>query len=396
MIKQVIIFAGGKGERMMPLSSNKPKCLIKLSKKPFIEYLLEQIENLKVKEVIILVGYKSKKILEYLKLKKYNFKIITKYLDEKFETSKRILNIKKLLKKEFMIMYSDVYCEHDILKSYKQFKKNNFDGQITVFSDKYKFLKRSNIKTKNKIVVKYSKKIIPNFKNTGMDIGYSFFKKKIFKKKFNQNLSFQKLYYNSLISKHKLSFYETDVRYTSLSRISELNKAKNYFTKKYIFLDRDGVINHKPKKLEYVDNINKFKWKNEFLKFIKNLKNKNTEFIVISNQAGVARKKLTKNILNQINILINKKLKKYRLKISAFYYCTHHWNENCMCRKPKPGLIMLAQNSKLIKFSNSIFIGDSETDEQAAKNLNINFFKVVNKKSFDRIKMKISKKKFLN
>ena len=28
MIKQVIIFAGGKGERMMPLSSNKPKCLI--------------------------------------------------------------------------------------------------------------------------------------------------------------------------------------------------------------------------------------------------------------------------------------------------------------------------------------------------------------------------------
>ena len=171
MIKQVIIFAGGKGERMMPLSSNKPKCLIKLSKKPFIEYLLEQIENLKVKEVIILVGYKSKKILEYLKLKKYNFKIITKHLDEKFETSKRILNIKKLLKKEFMIMYSDVYCEHNILKSYKQFKKNNFDGQITVFSDKYKFLKRSNIKIKNKIVVKYSKKIIPNFKNTGIDIG---------------------------------------------------------------------------------------------------------------------------------------------------------------------------------------------------------------------------------
>ena len=55
---------------------------------------------------------------------------------------------------------------------------------------------------------------------------------------------------------------------------------------------------------------------------------------------------------------------------------------------------MLAQNSKLIKFSNSIFIGDSETDEQAAKNLNINFFKVVNKESFDRIKIKISKKNF--
>ena len=60
-------------------------------------------------------------------------------------------------------------------------------------------------------------------------------------------------------------------------------------------------------------------------------------------------------------------LKQHNTYVDSIYYCPHVPEENCNCRKPKPGLLIKATNDFDIDLEKSYFIGDSESDLKAAK-----------------------------
>jgi histidinol-phosphate phosphatase family protein len=134
---------------------------------------------------------------------------------------------------------------------------------------------------------------------------------------------------------------------------------------KAIFLDRDGVINKNrddyvksTKELEIFSNIGK-----EILK----LKMKGFLIIVITNQSVINREIITIRELEEIHSTIQKFLMKSKTSIDKFYFCPHRPDENCDCRKPKPGLILQAINEFSIDISKSWMVGDSKTDIQAGE-----------------------------
>ena len=134
---------------------------------------------------------------------------------------------------------------------------------------------------------------------------------------------------------------------------------------KAVFLDRDGVLNKNrddyvksTKELEIFSNIGK-----EILK----LKMKGFLIIVITNQSVINRKIITIRELEEIHSTIQKFLMKSKTSIDKFYFCPHRPDENCDCRKPKPGLILQAINEFSIDASKSWMVGDSKTDIQAGE-----------------------------
>ena len=134
---------------------------------------------------------------------------------------------------------------------------------------------------------------------------------------------------------------------------------------KAIFLDRDGVLNKNrddyvksTKELEIFSNIGK-----EILK----LKMKGFLIIVITNQSVINREIITITELEEIHSTIQKFLMKSKTSIDKFYFCPHRPDENCDCRKPKPGLILQAINEFSIDVSKSWMVGDSKTDIQAGE-----------------------------
>jgi len=133
---------------------------------------------------------------------------------------------------------------------------------------------------------------------------------------------------------------------------------------KAVFLDRDGVINEERK--DYVKNLDEFIILKGVSKAIKLLKEKNFLVIIVTNQSGVNRKLLTKDMLNEIHNHLQDILKKYDTICDAIYYCPHKPEENCNCRKPKPGLLLRAAEEHNIDMKNSFLIGDSMTDIEAA------------------------------
>ena len=131
-----------------------------------------------------------------------------------------------------------------------------------------------------------------------------------------------------------------------------------------VFLDRDGTINEDPGYLGEPSNVKLF---SGTAKALADLKLKlNCKLIVISNQSGIARGLITKQMVELVNDKINELLLAEHTSIDAFYYCPYHpdYNsaEECECRKPSPKLVFDAVKEHQIDITKSYFVGDTAAD----------------------------------
>ena len=134
---------------------------------------------------------------------------------------------------------------------------------------------------------------------------------------------------------------------------------------KAVFLDRDGVINEK--RDDHVKNISEFKIFSGVGDAIKLLRDKGYLVIIITNQSAIGRKIISEKKLDEIHTELKNYLNQHDTYVDSIYYCPHTPEENCSCRKPKPGLLIKATNDFGINLEESYFIGDSESDLNAAK-----------------------------
>jgi len=135
---------------------------------------------------------------------------------------------------------------------------------------------------------------------------------------------------------------------------------------KAIFLDRDGVINKRTES-GFVLKWDEFEFLPGVIEAIKLINKKNIPIYVISNQSCVGRGMVTLKEVQDINSRMLKELEKQGAHIDQVYFCPHHPDNGCDCRKPKTGLFKQAAKEHKIDFVSSWFIGDSSTDEEAGK-----------------------------
>lgn len=144
-----------------------------------------------------------------------------------------------------------------------------------------------------------------------------------------------------------------------------------------VFLDRDGVILELPNynsdgKLSFITSKEEIKFIENSVEAIKKLKDSKIFTIVISNQPQIARGLISKKCAEEINLEINKLLKKEGIEIDAFYFCPHHptkgkgeYTKDCNCRKPNPGMLLEAAKKYRLDLSKSYMVGDRISDIKA-------------------------------
>ena len=131
-----------------------------------------------------------------------------------------------------------------------------------------------------------------------------------------------------------------------------------------IFLDRDGVINEAEKYVVHPDDFTFLPGAIEALKLISK---KDYKIIVITNQSGVRRGYYDEEMLQRIHQKMLDELKLHGVSINHIYYCPHHPDDGCDCRKPAPGMLHLANHEHHIDLANSFMIGDRDIDILAGK-----------------------------
>lgn len=140
---------------------------------------------------------------------------------------------------------------------------------------------------------------------------------------------------------------------------------------KALFLDRDGVINIDTGHLYKIEDV-------VFLEGIFTLcreaKAKGYLLIIITNQAGIGRGYYSERDFHTLMEWMKEQFAIHNAPLDAVYFCPHHpeygigaYKRMCNCRKPKPGMLLRAQNDWDIDMADSCFLGDKETDMQAGK-----------------------------
>lgn len=128
-----------------------------------------------------------------------------------------------------------------------------------------------------------------------------------------------------------------------------------------IFLDRDGVINARPKG-RYITRAEQFTFLPGVLSALRLLKRSGAQAFVVSNQSGVGRRVMSRRALDGITQKMLRGIERSGGKIRAVYYCTHAPRQGCACRKPRPGLLLKAARRHRLDLARSSVIGDDAVD----------------------------------
>ena len=156
---------------------------------------------------------------------------------------------------------------------------------------------------------------------------------------------------------------------------------------KTVFIDRDGTINVN---VEYLDNPENFQMYPGVAEGIKLLRDNGYKIIVVTNQSGIARGFFSEETLEKIHERMRNELLKKDAVVDAIYYCPHHPDDKCSCRKPNTKLFEKAMNDFDIDIRNSYIIGDRMLDVEVGFKMGLKTVLVPEQKELVEKEMKES------
>ncbi|PIZ52045.1 hypothetical protein COY27_01670 [Candidatus Woesearchaeota archaeon CG_4_10_14_0_2_um_filter_33_13] len=128
---KVVILAAGKGTRMLPLTETFPKVLVPINGKPFLYYLMRNLQKAGYSEFSLVVGYKKDKIQSFLK--EYGFEAELIEQKEQLGTGHAVLQAKNFVNnEEFIVLGGDNLWGVDDLKGINQKDEFNYISGLEV------------------------------------------------------------------------------------------------------------------------------------------------------------------------------------------------------------------------------------------------------------------------
>ena len=236
-IKQAVILAGGKGERLKPLTNSIPKPMAPINGIPFLDYLVFSIIDAGINNILLLLGYKSDQIVKrYNNICNINFEFSIGSENDK--TGRRVLNAYDQLDDYFLLMYGDNYWPIELEAMWSNYQRAGANVSTTVFSNRNGTgeygLENNVVVGDGGIVIGYDKKREARDAN-GVDIGYFLVSKNSLNPKIKGNISFEEDILPDYIAKNQLSAYITDSQYYFITNPRTLGGFENAtLTKNFI------------------------------------------------------------------------------------------------------------------------------------------------------------------
>lgn len=391
---KVVIMAGGRGTRISSLAKDIPKPMIKIDGKPVLEREIECLKEQGFTDIIITVSHFGKVIMDYFgdgsnvsPVSGKSFGVKIKYFFEKtpLGNAGALFCLKDELTEDFLLLNADAVFDIDFNRFITYHK--NKGGLVTVFThpNSHPYDSGLIISNEDGSVEQWLAKedARPKFYRNRVNAGLHVVSPEILLSSMeSEKIDLDRQLLKPLAGTGKMFVYDspeyvkdmgTPDRYDSVCRDyrNGLVQAKNLKRKqKAIFLDRDGTIN---KYVGFLQKIDDFELIDGVAEAIKTINEKGYLAIVVSNQPVIARGEVSHKELAEIHNKMETLLGMEGAYLDAIYYCPHHphkgyegerveYKIECDCRKPKPGMLLMAANDFNIDLSQSWMIGDSETD----------------------------------
>jgi D-glycero-D-manno-heptose 1,7-bisphosphate phosphatase len=135
-------------------------------------------------------------------------------------------------------------------------------------------------------------------------------------------------------------------------------------TPRVVFLDRDGVVNER-RPLGYVLSWEQFRFRRGAVEALAPLAGSGLSVVIVSNQSCISQSLVSREEVATIMDSMSTILISKGIMVAAWYCCPHIAEDACLCRKPKPGMILSAANDLAVSVSDSYLIGDKQWDLDA-------------------------------
>ena len=377
--RQAVILAGGRGTRMRPLTNDRPKPMVEFHGRPFLEYVVEMLREQGFERVLMLLGYLPEVIQEHFgDGRGFGVDIDYSVSDADDLTVSRVKLADAKLEDSFMLLYCDNYWPLDMDRLWERFLSLSVPAMVTVYSnrDRYRPGKDSVLIDDHGYVRAFDKsRTIPGL--LGVEISYAILTRPVLALLPDQDELIEVALYPQLAARGELGGYVTEHRYYSVGSLERLPATERFLARRpTVILDRDGTLNHRPPRAEYVTAPDEFRWLPGSLEALALLKQAGYRVVIVSNQAGINRGALTEADLRAIHARMTADAEQAGGSVDAIYHCPHDWNEGCECRKPAPGMLLQAQRDLDLDLTRTTFMGDDDRDGQAANAAGCRFIMV--------------------
>jgi len=387
-----VILAGGRGERLLPLTKAIPKPLIKIGNRLLIEHQILLLEKYGIKEIFVLAGYLGSQIENYVQNgRRWNVKINCLLEGRPLGTAGALKTLENKIKEDFLVFSGDVMIDFDIGRFIRWHEKKKGTASIIVHPNDHPF-DSDLVETdkEGRIISLLRRPHRPGltFHNLSIASGYIFSpeifsfipkgrKTDIEKDVLPELLKLKKKiyayntpeYFKDMGTPERLKAVRQDCATGKVKKLNLKNK------RKAVFLDRDGVLN---KEIDQLSRIEDFKIYGFTAKAIKKINSSEYIAIIVTNQPMIAKGFISESDLDEIHKKLETELGRAGAKIDVIYYCLHHPEKGfagerpelkikCDCRKPKPGLFFRARKDFNLNLAESYMIGDKTSDILAGK-----------------------------
>ena len=397
---KTVIMAGGRGTRISSLFPDIPKPLIPVMGKPVLEWELESLRDQGFRDVVLTVSHMADKIMDYFgdggKLG-----IHIEYFEEKEPLGNAGALFKLDLREDFLLLNADAVFDIDFNRFVEYHRRcgglatlfthpnsHPYDSGIVVAGEDgsvEQWLAKEDARPefyKNRVNAGLHVLSPAALAYSGIDpesVGKAGPDGKIKKADLDRQIL------KPLCGTGRMFCYDspeyvkdmgTPERFHAVSRdfAAGLVRAKNLKNRqKAIFLDRDGTIN---RYVGFLRDIGDFELLPGAAGAVRQINDSGYLAIVATNQPVIARGEVTVPELARIHEKMETLLGAEGAYLDGLYYCPHHPHKgypgevpelkiDCVCRKPKPGMLLDAARDFNIDLSQSWMIGDGENDIRA-------------------------------
>ena len=148
---------GGLATRLGDLAKDRPKSMVKVRGRPFLEFQLEFLKRAGVEDVVLCTGYLGGQIESYFgDGRGHGVNMVYSLEDRPLGTAGALKNAEKLLEDPFFTMYGDSYVKLDFRDVLNRFKSRTRLALMTVYRTRDRY-DRSNSGVEGDLVTRYSK-----------------------------------------------------------------------------------------------------------------------------------------------------------------------------------------------------------------------------------------------
>jgi histidinol-phosphate phosphatase family protein len=380
-VRKAMILAAGEGTRLKPLTLETPKVLLPVGGTPLICHTLNWLRSHHISEVAINLCCQGEKIRELLgDGSRWGMRILYSQEEVLLGTAGGLKKVEEFFDATFVVVYGHVLTDLDLtaMVRFHQEKKTVATLAILAVSHTWEvgvvqIDKEGRI---TRLVEKPPKGTEPGKLASGgiyvlersvLDHipgqGFCDFACHVFPNLIETGLP---IYGYALGPQDYLIDIGTPEKYRRANRDVETGRLKLNHATRAVFLDRDDTI---ARDVHYYRRVEDFELLPTVPQAIRLLNESGFRVIVVTNQSGIARGYFTEATLAQIHQKMRNELARHGAHVDAIYYCPHHPNQGCDCRKPGTALFRQAARELGVGFAASYVVGDSYMDIKAGQDL---------------------------